>query len=241
MRALILCAGEGTRLRPLTCLSPKPLVPVAGVPMAVRQAIALKRAGIGEVVINAASGSRRLRGALGDGSRWGLRILWSVEGDEPRDALETLGGAARALPLLTAGGEERFLIVAGDIATDYDYSALVHRAEALSPEGALAHLVLVSNPPYHPQGDMTLAADGLVRRRGAAPGEALTFSSLGAYHASIFEGVEPRRAPLFPWLYQFADAGRVTGERFGGRWANVGTLEELERAEALFAPGEEAS
>lgn len=235
MRALILCAGEGSRLRPLTWLMPKPLVPVAGTPMVLRQALALKRAGIDEIVINAAAGSRRLQGALGDGSRWGLRFLWSVEGEEASDALETLGGAALALPLLTAGGEDRFLIVAGDIATDFDYASLRQRAEELSPGGALAHLVFVSNPPYHPQGDMTLGADGAVHRRGAEAGETLTFSSLGAYHASLFSGVEPQRAALFPWLYQFVDEGRVTGERFDGRWANVGTLEELARAEALFA------
>ncbi|MDO5531018.1 nucleotidyltransferase family protein [Sutterella sp.] len=231
MRALILAAGEGRRLRPLTQIHPKPLTCVAGVPMIERQIAALKAAGIREFVVNAAHGARVLTGALGDGSHLGVRILWSHEGDSAGEALETRGGIVRALPLLAEGGEGGgFIVVAGDIVTDYDYRALVGRAAALSEEGALAHLILVPNPDFHPQGDLALTPDGLIAREGTK----YTFSSLAAYHPALFRGVPDGRAKLFPWLLGAVDAGRVTGELFSGRWANVGTPVELERAEKLF-------
>ena len=233
MRALILAAGEGRRLRPLTQIAPKPLVRVAGEPLIVRQILALRRAGIAEFVVNAAHGARILMAELGDGARWGVSIQWSVEGFRTEDALETRGGIVRALPLLTRGGEPRFLVAAGDIATDYDYAGLRARAEGLSSAGSLAHLVLVPNPSFHAKGDFGLE-DGRIVREGA---EKFTFSSLAAYDAALFEGLSDARAPLFPWMFGAIDAGRVTGEVFRGRWANVGTLEELRRAGALFDAG----
>lgn len=229
MRALILCAGEGRRLRPLTQIAPKPLARVAGEPMVVRQILSLRRAGVTEIAINAAHGARILMAELGDGERWGVRIAWSVEGLETRDALETRGGVVRALPLL---GSEPFLAVAGDIVTDMDYCALAERARSLSPKGALAHLALVANPSFHATGDFGLE-NGLVRRPGL--GGAWTYSSLAAFHPALFAGVPEGRAKLFPWMLGAIDAGRVTGEVFRGLWANVGTLAEMRRAEAMLA------
>ena len=143
MRALLFAAGEGRRMRPLTQILPKPLIEVGGVPMAVRQILALRKAGITEIVVNAAHGARILMAELGDGRSLGVKLLWSVEGFTAEDALETRGGIVRALPLLGSGP---FIAVAGDIVTDFDYSALVRRAGTLSSGGALAHLVLVPNP-----------------------------------------------------------------------------------------------
>ena len=152
MRAMLLCAGEGRRLRPLTQLYPKPLTTIGGVPLAVRQILALKRAGITEIVVNAAYGARILQAELGDGSRWGVHLAWSVEGHTAAEALETRGGIVRALPLLMAGGEDgAFIVAAGDIATDYDYAALAEQAQSLSASGDWAHLVMVANPTFHPQ------------------------------------------------------------------------------------------
>lgn len=129
MRALLFAAGEGRRMRPLTQILPKPLIEVGGVPMAVRQILALRKAGITEIVVNAAHGARILMAELGDGRSLGVKLLWSVEGFTAEDALETRGGIVRALPLLGSGP---FIAVAGDIVTDFDYSALVRRAGTLS-------------------------------------------------------------------------------------------------------------
>lgn len=221
MRALILAAGAGSRLRPLTRAVPKPLVSVGGAPMAVRQIVALREAGVRDVVINAAHCWRLLRAALGDGSAWGVRIHWSVEGDSVEEALETRGGIVKALPLLSPDGESPFLVVAGDIVTDYPYERLVERGAGLGTD-ALAHLVLVPNPSYHPSGDMRLE-DGRVRRD--APTH--TFSSLGVYHPALFAGVEPVEAGLFPWMNAFCAEGCVTGEIYEGYWRNVGDFREL--------------
>lgn len=227
MKALIFCAGAGTRMRPITLETPKPLVEAAGIPMAVRQILALKAAGITEFVVNAAHLSDVLVSRLGDGSDLGVSIKYSIEGASSSDALETRGGIVKALPLLT-DGTEPFIAVAGDIVTDYPYELLVGKAEGLGCN-ALAHLVLVDNPDYHPLGDMCLGADGRITR---SRGDRLTFSSLGAYSPKMFEGLDEQKAALFPWMNQFIDAGLVTGERYDGMWFNVGDAEELARAEA---------
>lgn len=227
MRALILAAGEGRRMQPITLATPKPLVEVAGVPMAVRQILALKRAGIEEIVLNVAHLGQKLMKALGDGSAWGVRLSYSVEGNVASSALETLGGIARALPLLD-DGDGAFIVAAGDIVTDFDYSRLVCAGRSLAEKGLQAHLVLVPNPSYHSSGDMTLDERGLVRREPRTH----TFSSLGVYRTSLFEGVEPVRAKLFPWLWRFCEAGCVSGEVLEGMWFNVGETRELALAEA---------
>ena len=154
-----------------------------------------------------------------------MRIHWSVEGDSVEEALETRGGIVNALPLLSPDGESPFLVVAGDIVTDYPYERLVARGAVLGKD-ALAHLVLVPNPSYHPAGDMRLE-DGRVRRD--APTH--TFSSLGVYHPALFAGVEPVEAGLFPWMNAFCAEGRVTGEIYEGYWRNVGDFRELALAE----------
>lgn len=227
MKALIFCAGAGMRMRPITLETPKPLVEAAGIPMAVRQILALKAAGIVEFVVNAAHLSSVLVSRLGDGSDLGVSIKYSIEGASSSDALETRGGIVKALPMLT-DGEEPFIAAAGDVVTDYPYAELVRRAEGLGEE-ALAHLVLVDNPSYHPQGDMCLDADGRIT---LSRGERLTFSSFGAYSPKMFEGLDSGRAALFPWMHKFIEAGLVTGERYEGMWFNVGDAEELARAEA---------
>ena len=186
-------------MQPVTLTTPKPLVEVAGTPMAVRQILALRKAGVEEIVLNVAHLGDRIVETLGDGSAWGVRLRYSVEGR-----------------------------TAGDIVTDFDYSRLVRAGRALAGSDAVAHLVLAPNPSYHADGDMTLDELGLVRREPRTH----TFSSLGVYGTSLFEGVEPVRAKLFPWLWQFCEAGRVTGEVYEGMWFNVGDVRELALAEA---------
>ena len=232
MRALILCAGEGRRLRPLTQIVPKPLIPVAGVPMVVRQILALRAAGIQEFVLNIAHGARILMAQLGDGAKWGVRITWSVEGFTAADGLETRGGIVKALPLLAGEQAEPFIAVAGDIVTDFDYRALVEKAQSFSAEGILGHLVLVPNPDFHACGDFALEKGKILRPDGAHP--TYTFSSLALYHPALFAGVAPGFAKLFPWMLGAIDAGRITGSLYEGLWANVGTPLELDRAEALL-------
>lgn len=235
MRALILCAGEGRRLRPLTQIAPKPLIPVAGVPMVVRQILALREAGIQEFVLNVAHGARILMAQLGDGTQWGVRITWSVEGFTTADGLETRGGIVKALPLLAGEENAPFIAVAGDIVTDFDYRTLVEQAQSFSAEGTLGHLVLVPNPDFHAHGDFALEK-GKILRPDSQDGThtAYTFSSLAAYHPALFAGVEPGFAKLFPWMLGAIDAGRITGSLYEGLWANVGTPLELARAEALL-------
>ncbi len=215
---LILAAGRGERMRPLTDATPKPLLPAGGRPLIDWQLASLARAGVRRVVINHAHLGERLEAAVGDGSRWGLRVDWSREGT----ALETAGGIAKALALL---GDEPFLVVSGDIYTDYDYSRLGAVAEAIArdPGRRAAHFVLVANPSWHPAGDMALEG-GLVRREGAR----LTYANIAVFHPALFADIAPgTHLRLFPWAYRFVDEGRVTGELFGGDWENVGTPAQL--------------
>lgn len=231
MRAIVLCAGAGSRLRPLTHILPKPLVPVGGVPMVVRRILALRAAGIREIVVNAAYGAAELVAALGDGARWDVRLHWSIEGRTAEEALETRGGIVRALDMLTDGGRERaFVAAAGDIVSDYPFERMLERA---ADADALAHLVLVPNPDYHPKGDMGIDASGRATRDPAV--ERYTYSSLGLFRAELFEGVGDERAALFPWLYGVIDAGRATAEVWRGAWYNVGSFDEVARLEAHLA------
>lgn len=218
MRAMILAAGRGERLRPLTDTVPKPLLPVGGKPLVHWLLERLTAAGIVDVVVNTAHLGRQLESALGDGGRWGLRIAWSRE----PQALETAGGIVQALPLL---GDAPFLVVSGDIHTDFDFSALAGVAARIAADPArhAAHFVLVANPPWHPRGDMALV-EGCVRRAGPM----LTYGNIGLFHPSLFRGVAPgTKLPLFPWAYRLVDEGRVSGELFPGCWDNVGTAEQL--------------
>ncbi|WP_315904564.1 N-acetylmuramate alpha-1-phosphate uridylyltransferase MurU [Denitratisoma sp. DHT3] len=216
---MILAAGRGERMRPLTDATPKPLLAVGGKPLIVWHLERLAAAGLREVVINHAHLGAQIEHALGDGRAFGLSIAYSPE---PPGALETAGGIARALPLL-AGESESFLVVNGDIWCDYDFA----RLPQLAP-GDLAHLVLVPNPPQHPDGDFVLDEGGRVADAPAAPGPRLTFSGIGLYRPALFAGLAPDRpAKLAPLLRAAMAQARVSGERHDGRWEDVGTPQRL--------------
>ena len=212
--ALILAAGRGERLRPLTDTLPKPLLRAGGRTLVEMQVENLVRAGYTDLVVNHAYLGEMIVAALGDGSRFGASIRYSAESP----ALETGGGVVQALPLLPPGP---FLVVSADIYTAFDYASLDARIEhiAAHPDDCLAHFVLVGNPPWHPQGDMGIA-DGRVTRAGPK----LTYGNISVFHPRMFQGIEPgTHFRLFPWAYRFVDTGQVTGERFTGEWDNVGT------------------
>lgn len=221
MKALVLAAGLGKRMRPLTYECPKPLLKVGSWRLIDWSIAGLVSAGIREIVINAAHLSNQFEPALGN-QRFGARIHYSIEGPSWNESLETLGGIAKALPLLS-NGSEPFIVVAGDIVSNFDFSHLVVQREAILRGEKDAHLVLVPNPEFHPSGDMSL--DGIwVSRKETS----YTFSSIGIYSPRIFQGVRPVYQKLFPWFYQFVDNKRVSGELFEGFWENVGTPQALE-------------
>jgi MurNAc alpha-1-phosphate uridylyltransferase len=218
MKAMILAAGRGERLRPHTDHTPKPLLPVAGKPLIEHHIEALVAAGITELVINHAWLGDKIEAALGDGARLGACICYSVEGES---ALETGGGIFRALPLLD---DEPFLVVNGDVVTDFDFRRLPERLNGL------AHLVLVPNPPHHPVGDFALHAGQV-----ASSGEPLwTFSGIGVYHPRLFAGCREGAFPLAPLLRQAMAKGQVTGELYRGLWIDVGTEQRLAEAEVAL-------
>ncbi len=223
MKAMILAAGRGVRMRPLTDHTPKSLLAVGGKPLVVWHLEKLARAGFAEVVINHAYLGHMVEAALGDGSRFGLAIRYSPE----EEALETAGGIARALPML---GTEPFAVINADIYGDYDFSALTQ----LQLGDALAHLVLVDNPAQHPRGDFALDA-GRVRASGT---QLLTFSGIGVYAPRLFSGIPPAaKVPLAPLLRKAMSADRVSGEHFRGRWYDVGTVERLQDLERELGDG----
>lgn len=214
MKAMILAAGKGERMRPLTLHTPKPLLPVAGKALIEYHIEALARAGFTELVINHAWLGEQLETALGDGSRYGVSICYSPEGQP----LETGGGIFNALPLL---GDGPFVLVNGDVWTDYDFALLPRQLKAD------AHLVLVENPPHHPQGDFALV-DGWVQAQGAS---LLTYSGIAVLRPQVFAGCTAGAFPLAPLLRKAMDDGRVTGEQHAGHWLDVGTVERLAQAE----------
>lgn len=205
-------------MRPLTDATPKPLLPAGGKPVVGWLLERLAAAGLRELVLNHAQLGWMIEAALGDGARFGVRIRYSRE----PDALETAGGIANAMPLL---GEAPFLAVNADLYTDFPFE----RLRAALDDDALAHLVLVDNPPHHPGGDFALS-DGRVANVGAPM---LTFSGIGVYRPALFAAVaRGTRAPLAPLLREAAARGRVTGEHFRGRWLDIGTPERLAALDA---------
>ena len=225
MKAFVLAAGRGERMRPLTDHTPKPLLPVAGKPLIEWHLERLAAAGFREVVINLGWLGARIPEVLGDGRRWDLRLRYS---DEGWPALETGGGLFRALPLL---GAEPFLLVNGDVWCDADFAALAARGLRAAE---LAHLLLVANPPQHPRGDFALGADGRVTE-----GEPrLTYSGIGLLHPRLFEGCSDGAFPLAPLLRSAMAAGAVSGDRHEGRWVDVGTPERLAALELIFSVDE---
>jgi N-acetyl-alpha-D-muramate 1-phosphate uridylyltransferase len=227
-RALILAAGRGERMRPLTDACPKPLLPVGGKPLIAWHLEALAAAGVREVVINTAWLEEQFPATLGDGSRWGLSITYSMERRDHGGALETAGGIAKALPLLVQPGFGHFWVVSGDVFVPaFEFSAAAAQRFAAGP--TLAHLWLVPNAPHHPQGDFGIDAhSGLACR--AAP--RLTWASVGLFRAAMFERVAADKPmKLTPLLMATLDAGRLGAERWPGRWIDVGTAERLRQAD----------
>ncbi len=220
-KAIILAAGEGRRMRPLTDHTPKPLLEAGGKPLIEWQILRLKQAGITQLVINHAHLGKKLETALGDGHHLGVDIAWSRE-PQP---LETAGGIANALALL---GDAPFLVTNGDVYTDFDYARLLPVLREMAGNPAhLAHLVLVNNPAHHAQGDFTLT-DGRVTDPGPDTGPALTFSGIGCYRPELFAGIPLcTQARLAPLLRAAMCQGQVSGEHFPGRWEDVGTPQRL--------------
>ncbi|HET6604976.1 MAG TPA: nucleotidyltransferase family protein [Xanthomonadaceae bacterium] len=229
MRALILAAGRGERMRPLTDVTPKPLLQVGGKPLIVHHIEKLAAIGVHEIVINTAHLTARFPERLGDGERWGVHLHYSAEGEIP---LETGGGMLHAMRLL---GGDPFLLVNGDVWTDYDFARLPRE-----PEG-VAHLVLVAVPPEKPRGDFALGADGRVRTHGAP---LLTYAGIGSYRPQVLEGwrkvvgaaqgasEDPPRFALAPILRGWMAHEAISGEHHHGGWCDVGTPERLAMLDA---------
>lgn len=234
MRALIFAAGLGERMRPLTDHTPKPLLQVGGKPLIAWHLQKLAAIGVREVVVNTAWLAPQFPQTLGDGSRWGLRIRYSHEGDVP---LETGGGLLHALPLLRDADhpDAPFLAVNGDIWCDADFADLPRE-----PAGE-AHLLLVDNPAHNPAGDFALASDGQVQSEGA---QRLTFSGIGVYRPRLLDDwrrvigdapgsdADPPRFKLAPLLRAAMQRGAVTGTHHHGYWTDVGTPERLAALDA---------
>jgi len=220
--AMILAAGRGERMRPLTDRIPKPLAPLLGKPLIQYHVEALASAGVERIVINLSWLGKQIPEALGDGRRFGLEILYSDEGN---DVLGTGGGIHRALPLL---GPDAFWVVSADLWTDYGFAEV---ESSRLRAGDLAHLAMVTNPSFHPQGDFCLI-DGRIRETGA---ERLTYASLGILRPELFADAVPGVFSLGPCLLDAIRKDRVSGERFSGPWHNVGTLTQLQDLERSLA------
>ncbi len=225
MKAMILAAGRGERMRPLTDAVPKPLLPVGGNYLISWTILKLKQAGILDLVVNISHLAEQIEHALGDGAKFGVHIRYSFE----REALETAGGIAWALPLLD---EQPFLVVNSDVYSNYDFAGLRERAQTLTAQHP-AHLVLVDNPDHHPQGDFALR-EGVVTTQGTR----LTFSGIGAYHPALFAGIaRGEKARLAALLAQPIAGGRVSGEYFRGEWRDIGTPQRLAELDAQMRSG----
>jgi MurNAc alpha-1-phosphate uridylyltransferase len=226
---MILAAGRGERMRPLTDHTPKPLLTAGGKPLIAWHLERLANAGFREVVINHAWLGERIVQTLGDGGRWGLSIRYSAESPA---ALETAGGIAHALPLL---GDDPFLVINGDIWCDWDPAQAAEAARRLDAESADAWLLLVDNPPHHPQGDFGLPDTG----RATCEGEPrFTFSGIGLYRPALFAGLAAELpAPLAPLLREAMRRGAVLARRHTGRWVDVGTPQRLAELDSALAAG----
>lgn len=218
MKAMILAAGRGERMRPLTDHTPKPLLAVAGKPLITHTINQLVAAGFTDLVINHAHLGQQIEDNLGDGQQFGAKIVYSPEGE----ALETAGGIVNALPLL---GNDAFLVLNGDIATDFPFADLKN----ISID--LAHLVLINNPPHHPDGDFGLDATGqLTNEIGAR----FTFSGIGIYHPDLFKSTPPGKSKLAPLLRNAISGQHATGQHYAGFWMDIGTPERLTELESYL-------
>lgn len=223
MKVMILAAGQGLRMLPLTLNTPKPLLAAGGIPLIVHHIQRLKAAGMTDIVINTAYLGKCIHTELGDGARLGVSIRYSHEGGR---GLETAGGIVRALPLL---GPTPFLLLNADIWTDYPFE---HLPRAMA---GLAHLVLVPNPPHHPDGDFALL-DGRVQNLGEAR---LTYAGLAVIHPGLFDGLTTGPAKLAPLLRKAADEGLLSGELYTGIWEDIGTPERLMHLDARLKRAQE--
>jgi MurNAc alpha-1-phosphate uridylyltransferase len=233
MKAMILAAGRGERMRPLTDHTPKPLLKVGGKPLIVWHIERLAKAGFKQLVINHAHLGLQIVDALGDGAQWGVQIQYSPE----QVALETAGGIANALHFLTENGtkNEPFLVVNGDTFTEIDFAALI--LSTFKQEGGgevakrLAHLVLVDNPPQHPNGDFAIQ-DDMLKNEGA---QMLTFSGVGVYHPNLFADVViGQPAKLAPLLRKAIESNAATAQYYHGVWHDIGTPERLRQLDELL-------
>lgn len=229
MKAMILAAGLGNRMRPLTLHTPKPLLEVGGKPLIVWHIEKLAAMGVNEVVINTAWLGGKLAQALGDGSQFGVKILWSHEGE----GLETAGGIINALPLL---GDEPFILVNGDVWTTMDFAPLLN----VELGENLAHLVLVQNPEQHPNGDFTLADGKAYTFDQQISGENLTFSGVSVIHPKMFAGLEAGKRPLAPLLKAAMLENKIAASKLTGIWVDVGTPERLNALDSMIREGKSA-
>ena len=224
MKALILAAGRGERMRPLSDRTPKPLLEVGGKALIEWHLEALARAGVREVVVNTAWLEEQFPAALGDGSRHGLRITYSFEGRDHGGALETAGGIAKALPSLADSPDDVFWVVSGDVFVP-DFRFDPDDARRFAAGDALGHLWLVDNAPHHPNGDFGITAQGLASRDVAPK---FTWASIGLFRAALFQDIEVgTKMALRPKLESAIDQRRLRASKYGGRWTDVGTLERL--------------
>lgn len=214
MRAMILAAGRGERMRPLTDKTPKPLLHVGGKPLIEYHLAALADIGVRDVVINLAWLGNEIRAELGSGERWGVNIEYSLE---EQGALETGGGIFQALPLL---GADPFIVLSGDVWSVYSLQHLPHLAAS-----DVAHFVLVPNPDFHERGDFGLRGDRVI---DDAP-ERYTYANIGVFRPEFFASCSAGKFPLAPLMFDWIRKGRVSGELFAGRWCNVGTPAQLEQ------------
>ena len=214
MKAMILAAGRGERLRPLTDRTPKPLLEVKGKPLIVHHLERLRDAGFTHIYINTSWLAEKIQEALGDGKHYGVQVHYSYEGPEP---LETGGGIFKTLPQL---GRDPFLVVNGDIYTDFPFETLKHRLKA----EFLAHLVMVPNPKHHPEGDFHLSPAGHLRPEG---NQKLTYGGIGIYRAEFFKDCRAGKFPLLPLFREAMRVEALSGEAHNGVWSDVGTAESL--------------
>jgi len=213
MKAMILAAGRGSRMRPLTDKKPKPLLEVGGKPLIVWHIEKLKEAGFEEIIINIAWLGDQIPKALGEGSKYGVKLVYSDE--QQIGGLETAGGIIKALPLL---GDEPFLVINGDIWCDFTYSNI-------SPlkKGDLAHLILTTNPDHHPDGDFSIQNER-VSQTGKSK---YTFTGIAYYHPKMFSGLVETKLPLLPLFIEAIEKDKITGELHKGKWLDIGTPERL--------------
>ncbi|MBT8128099.1 MAG: nucleotidyltransferase family protein [Gammaproteobacteria bacterium] len=220
MKAMILAAGRGERLRPHTDMTPKPLIQVGQHRLIEYHLLNLARAGIEDVIINISWLGNQIRDILGDGRNYHTKISYSDEGEE---ALETAGGIINALPLLDT---DRFIVINGDIWCDYDFTALTSKLL-----DKVAHLVLVHNPEHNTGGDFALE-NGLISKSGE---NMLTYSGIGLYSAELFAGTKPGKRALAPILRKKAEQNKISGEIYNGKWIDIGTIERLAQLRSFLS------